>query len=486
MVQVQLLRKLLKQRLTAADEELFELFERTIAEYDDEIGRLKEENKRFKVLEAVFKPEVRLYRAELQQKSVSKEDVSPEQQEWNLSLTQEEPKPLHDQEEEQHHWLEKANFTKFPFMVVVKMEDHEEELQSSRLYQNQTDDGAEAEPIASHTIECITPKVETDEGPQLANNSSPYCNLQPDAVGLSSDCSESETDDSYEWKQTRGPYSGFNCLTNSDFSVSDSSAGITRKLFNCSECETIFGHANYFRQYEKRQTSEKAVKCLECERCSQEGHLNIDRIHTGDKPFGCSECSKRFRNKSSLQVHVRIHTGEKPFRCFKCDKRCRTKSALKTHMRIHTGDKPFSCSDCGKRFRESGSLKRHFRIHTGDKPFGCSNCGDKFRERGSLKRHLRIHTGDKPFDCYRCGEKFREKCTLNTHMLIHTGEKPFVCSDCGKRFRQKGTMNKHIRIHTGEKPFGCSDCGKTFRERGHLNSHVKIHIREKQFDCSDS
>ncbi|KAI3358271.1 hypothetical protein L3Q82_003268 [Scortum barcoo] len=57
---------LVKQRLTAAAEEIFVLFERTIAEYEEELSRSKEENERQrKLLDAVFKPEVRLHRAEL-------------------------------------------------------------------------------------------------------------------------------------------------------------------------------------------------------------------------------------------------------------------------------------------------------------------------------------------------------------------------------------------------------------------------------------
>lgn len=46
MCKVRILRKLVTQRLNLALEEIFELFERTIADYEEELCRTKEENER--------------------------------------------------------------------------------------------------------------------------------------------------------------------------------------------------------------------------------------------------------------------------------------------------------------------------------------------------------------------------------------------------------------------------------------------------------
>ena len=56
MSKVQTLRVFMKQRLTAAAEEIFELFERTIAEYEEELCRQR------KLLDAVLQPQVQLHR----------------------------------------------------------------------------------------------------------------------------------------------------------------------------------------------------------------------------------------------------------------------------------------------------------------------------------------------------------------------------------------------------------------------------------------
>ena len=71
MSKVQMLRASVTQRLTAAAEEIFVLFERSIAEYEEELSRSKEENERQrKLLDVFVMPEVRLHRAGLQSFSV--------------------------------------------------------------------------------------------------------------------------------------------------------------------------------------------------------------------------------------------------------------------------------------------------------------------------------------------------------------------------------------------------------------------------------
>ncbi|XP_044028253.1 zinc finger protein 569-like [Siniperca chuatsi] len=456
MCKVQMLRALVKQRLTAAAEEIFGLFERTIAEYEEELRRSKEENERQReLLAAVFQPQLRLHRADVQQLSLSREEVPPEQQEWSPSLDQD-PEPPHIKEEQAELWisqegeqlqgLEEVDITKFPFTPVpVKSEEDEEKPQSSQLHQSQTEQmetGADGEDCG---------------GPGPARNSDPDTHLQPETDDNTSDSSETEHSD-WDWEETREPQSGLNSL-------------------------------------KRNKVSKSGLRCS-----------------TGKKPLSCSECGKRFGCKGNLKRHIRIHTGEKPFSCSVCFRGFAQARYLSQHMAVHSVEKRFSCSVCDKRFTWGYQLKRHTcvghpetedsetqsglnsqkndevsvstsRRRTREKLFSCSECGKKFGSREDLKRHIRIHTGEKPFSCSVCKKHFTRSDHLVTHMRVHTGEKPFSCSVCGKKFPRKEDLVRHMRFHSGEKPFSCSDCGKRFSQKSNLQSHLKCHTGEKPFSC---
>ncbi|XP_039658373.1 uncharacterized protein LOC120560194 isoform X2 [Perca fluviatilis] len=100
MSSVECLREFVTERLTAAAEEIFRVVEKTIVEYEEEIARQR------RLLDGVWRPEIRLHRIELPQQHVCKEEevLSDQQlciQERNSSLDREDPEPPQIKEEQE-------------------------------------------------------------------------------------------------------------------------------------------------------------------------------------------------------------------------------------------------------------------------------------------------------------------------------------------------------------------------------------------------
>ncbi|CAG7730490.1 unnamed protein product, partial [Allacma fusca] len=117
---------------------------------------------------------------------------------------------------------------------------------------------------------------------------------------------------------------------------------------------------------------------------------SLSQIKSGVlKPFACSYCGRRFRQKNQLVSHTRIHTGEKPYKCKECDYATSHQQSLIIHRRRHTGERPYTCHICGHTTASLPALYIHRKRHT--KPFKCRYCPRESCDKAVIERHQVRH-----------------------------------------------------------------------------------------------
>ena len=103
---------------------------------------------------------------------------------------------------------------------------------------------------------------------------------------------------------------------------------------------------------------------------SNELHRQQPKSSTLSKPHPCDRCSKSFSSVHQLSQHTRVR-----IRFILLFKSSESPTIL---LQVHTGEKPYKCNYCERRFKQQSHVKQHSRLHTGERPYKCTECGRTF------------------------------------------------------------------------------------------------------------
>ncbi|XP_041664843.1 uncharacterized protein LOC121523852 isoform X2 [Cheilinus undulatus] len=175
-----------------------------------------------------------VFPVEVHQLSVSRQEVSNEQQERSSGLNQEITEPPHIKQEPEELWSsqegeqlqepDEADIIKFTFFPVPgKIEEDEEKPQSSQLHQRQiveVERGADGEDCG---------------GPGTMRYFDTERDFQPETKDRTEDSSGAETDDSTDWRETADHQPGLNSLRK----LKHMRKKGDKKSLHCSECVIV-------------------------------------------------------------------------------------------------------------------------------------------------------------------------------------------------------------------------------------------------------
>lgn len=458
MLKLDVLRLFVDQRLTAATDDIFRLFARTIAEYEDEVLRSKQEiDRQRKLLEAAGRPGD-TPPAALQ--------IFTTEEEWQVRGRS--PSLRIKQEEDGAAAEPEMADSKFTPSTDWQRETPEENLTaSSNQIQSWTEAGPDntqemfsvkQEVVEDHMMleaavraeiscqqEGVLQIFTTEEEQEVRGRSLilNHLHVKQEEGGAQPVESDAKFTPSLDWLESGG----------------DDERGSSSNQTQSHRGEELLRTEDVVQSESSAEDADAAAD----QHTSAQSEPGLQRTR-GAGPPACSSCGREFSSQRTLRKHIRRSSSQNQDQM--------TCSRRRPNAPFVSPVKSFSCRICGTSFYTQGILVRHAESHCREPESRCGACGDHLDSAESLRDHLRSHK-ELGSTCDVCGRKCTSIRRMEIHRRVHTGEKPYRCAFCSRDFSRKESLERHLKVHSGERPHICGLCRSTFTRRAYLIQHLK-------------
>ncbi|XP_046408061.1 zinc finger protein 316-like [Ischnura elegans] len=187
--------------------------------------------------------------------------------------------------------------------------------------------------------------------------------------------------------------------------------------------------------------------------------------HSGELPFACGNCRRRYVKASDLTQHAKSHSAVKPHRTIAIP--WVTASGIAASFpgpvpgtRLSTASPGHRARNAAHTCRPGGSRaayapgkqqglpeahQHHLLLTLGsERPNLSTTKRNIGYNRTRILAIAATHGWETASRISTPNEILRR---LHTLMWVQTGERPFACGACHKRFSQKSTLNHHAKMH---------------------------------------